>query len=166
LPKSRSTADRIFALIIAMLLGHFFIVVQAQDTWKKYWILKDGQQGTAIVTKVLWTGHNAVAYKYQFNQTEYEGEGARNHQDPRYAHVMAGEQSIVYFSASHPWLSLLNRPRTAMVEGLPVVVGVAVDRAPHNYGCKPEEQMGCESERQQSRAVNQLGKALSAHQSV
>jgi hypothetical protein len=41
---------------------------------------------------------------------------------PRYAHVTVGEQSVVYFSSSHPWLSLLNRRRTAMVEGLPVVV--------------------------------------------
>jgi hypothetical protein len=35
---------------------------------------------------------------------------------------MVGEASVVYFSSSHPWLSPLNRPRTAMLDGLPAVV--------------------------------------------
>jgi hypothetical protein len=122
LPMSPSTTNRISALVIAVLLGHFFIVVQAQILWKNHWILKDGQQGIAVVTKVPWTGHKAVAYRYRVNQRDYTGEDARSWQDPRYAHVMVGEESVVYFSSSHPWLSLLNRPRTAMVEGLPVVV--------------------------------------------
>ena len=71
---------------------------------------------------MLWSGHNAVAYRYRVNQREYTGEDVRSWQDPRYAHVVVGEGSVVYFCSSHPWLSLLNRPRTAMLEGLPVVV--------------------------------------------
>ena len=119
---STSTTNRISALVIAVLLAYFFIVVQAQILWKNPWILKDGQPGIAVITKVLYTGHDAVAYRYRANQREYTGEDARSWQDPRYAHVTFGEQSVVYFSSSHPWLSLLNRPRTTMVEGLPVVV--------------------------------------------
>jgi hypothetical protein len=64
---SCSTTVRISALFIAGVLGHFFIVVPAQIFWKNYWILADGEQGTAVVTKVLWTGHNAVAYRYRVN---------------------------------------------------------------------------------------------------
>ena len=121
-PLSSSTVERAFALIIALLLGHFFVVVQAQVVWTNYWLTKDPQQGEAIVTKVLWTGHNAVAYHYWVNQKEYAGEDGRNWQDPRYAKVGVGEKSVVYFSVSHPWLSRLTLPRSAMVEGLPVIL--------------------------------------------
>ena len=62
---SSSNIERIWAAILALIFGHFFIVVQAEDAWRRYWLLKDGQQGTAIVTKELWTGHDAVAYQYR-----------------------------------------------------------------------------------------------------
>jgi hypothetical protein len=74
--------QRLWALVIALLLGHFFILVLAQDAWTEYWLIKDGQQGVAVVTKVLWTGHNAVAYRYSVNRKEYTGKDARNSQDP------------------------------------------------------------------------------------
>jgi len=56
------------------------------------------------------------------NQNEYTGQDFRSCQNPKYAHVMVGQQTIVFFSASHPWLSRINLPRTAMVEGLPVLL--------------------------------------------
>jgi hypothetical protein len=72
------------------------------------------------------TGHNGVAYRYRVNQVEYTGTDGRSWQDPKYAHVMVGEHAVVYFSSPHPWLSGLNRPRSMMIEGLPVLVGVWV----------------------------------------
>ena len=120
------TGQRIWASLIALLLAHFFIVVQAQNAWTAYWLMSDGQQGMAIVTKVRWTGHGGVAYQYGVNQVEYTGADAVR----RYKHsandmsppAVVGEHLVVYFSASHPWLSRLTLPRTALVPGLPVII--------------------------------------------
>ncbi|HYL86392.1 MAG TPA: hypothetical protein VE263_19365 [Candidatus Angelobacter sp.] len=119
------------ALVPALLLGYFFVVSQAQLAWKNYWLVKDGQQGTAVVTRVLWTGHRGVAYQYRANQVEYTGADAVSRDHPRavpfsrgdlYPAAVAGENLAVYFSASHPWLSRLNRPRSMIIEGLPVLL--------------------------------------------
>ena len=114
---SPSTAQRIWAGFLALLLGHFFIVVQVRDAWTRYWVLKDGQQGKALITKVLWTGHNGVTYHYQVNGKGFTGQDAAE-----YAHRVVGAQPAVFFSSSHPWLSTLRRPKTAMLEGLPVLL--------------------------------------------
>jgi hypothetical protein len=115
--------QRLFLLIPALLLAHGFIVLPAEDGWTSYWLLRDGKRGKAVITEVLWTGHDGVAYRYRVNGKEYAGKGGRNHEDPRYRvyGAQVGEESIVYYSASHPWLSQLQRPRT-VVEGLPVVI--------------------------------------------
>ena len=120
--KPTPTLDRIFAVTLTLLLGYYFVIAPAQETWSNYWLVKDAQEGTAIVTKELWTGHNVVQYRYRVNQKEYTGQDRRNWQDPKYAHVLVGERSPVHLSSSHPWLSALNRPRSVMIEGLPVVV--------------------------------------------
>ena len=118
---SSSNIERIWAAILALIFGYFFVVARAEDAWRSYWLLKDGQQGTAIVIKELWSGHGVVAYRYRVGDKDYIGEDARSWQNPKYAHAMAGEPTVVYFSSSHPRLSLINRPRTAMPEGLPVL---------------------------------------------
>jgi len=114
--------QRVGALLLALLLAYFFGFVQLHEAWINYWVMNDGQQGMAIVTSVLWTGHNAVAYRYSVNQHDYTGEDSRNRDHPKYARVGVGEHSVVYFSSSHPWLSKLNRPRTAMLPGFPVLI--------------------------------------------
>jgi hypothetical protein len=111
---------RIFALIIALFLG-WFLVSYARWCWHDYWLRKDGREGIAIVTHPLWTGHNAVAYRYTVNGKEYTGESGRNYRDPRYMHVQPGERSVVYYSASHPWLSSLRWPEV-IAQGWPVVL--------------------------------------------
>lgn len=112
-----SSIQRIFAVFLALLLGLYFIVQPARTTWTNYWLTKDAQQGKAVVTRVLWTGHNGVAYRYRVNQNEYTGKDAA-----KYNQVIVGAEPVVFFSASHPWLSRLSRPKTAMVEGLPVLL--------------------------------------------
>jgi hypothetical protein len=86
-----------------------------------YWLLRDGRKGTALVTKELWSGHNSVGYKYVVEGREYAGRSGRNWDDPKYRDVKVGQESVVYFSASHPWLSQLSMPRSIM-EGAPVVL--------------------------------------------
>jgi hypothetical protein len=102
--------------------GDFFVVVPVQDTRTNYWLLKDGQQGVAVVTKVLWSGHNAVAYGYSVRGEKHQGQDSRNWKDPRYAHVVAGEETVVYYSLSHPALSRLTLPETILVGGLPMML--------------------------------------------
>jgi hypothetical protein len=75
----------------------------------------------AVVTKELWTGHNAVEYRYTVNRTHYTGRSGRNYRIAQYSRVLAGEQSIVYYSASHPWLSSLRMP-DVVGQGRPVIL--------------------------------------------
>jgi len=72
-----------FALVVALFLGYSFIIVQAEDARENYCLTKDGQQGVAVVTKVLGTGHNAVASGYRVNQSGYTVEDARSWQNPK-----------------------------------------------------------------------------------
>ena len=64
-----------------------------------------------------------MQYRYSVNNREYVGQSFRNRNIPKYktVGVQPGEKSVVYFSASHPWLSSLEMPKV-VVQGLPVVV--------------------------------------------
>jgi len=84
-----------------------------------YWILKDGQTGTAIVTDL--GGHGARMYSYSVSQKTFKGRSDTNWNDPRYRDVQPGERCPVFFSASHPWLSLLHPPEI-IPPGLPLVL--------------------------------------------
>ena len=113
-------SPRLVGWIVAIILGAF-LFGWVKSTRRNYWLLRDCQEGVAVVTKKSWAGHNAVDYRYTVNQKEYFGSSMRNWQQPKYRRVRAGDQSVVYFSASHPWLSLLYKPQ-AIVEGLPVLL--------------------------------------------
>lgn len=116
----RRSHQRLVGLASTLFLG-YFLFGQAWSAWKNYWLLKDPQQGMAVITKEHWSGHGRVVYRYSVNSTEYSGASSRNWQDPKYSSVQSGGQSVVYFSASHPWISLLFQPR-AVIEGLPGII--------------------------------------------
>jgi len=118
--QPRTLSPRIVGIIVACVLG-WFLFGQVRSAWLSYWLLRDAQTEMAVVTKFLWTGHGVVEYRYVVQGHEYAGHSRRNWQDPRYSNVQAGEKAVVYFSASHPWLSCLYMPRT-LVEGAPVVL--------------------------------------------
>lgn len=111
---------RLTGLILAIALGQF-LFLRGRSAWINYWLLRDARQGSAIVTKELWSGHNAVGYKYFVAQEQYSGHSGRNSKDQK--KVQVGEEAVVYFSASHPWLSLLYMPN-GVLEGLPVILVV------------------------------------------
>jgi hypothetical protein len=75
----------------------------------------------AVVTKEYWGGHGQVIYRYVVNQQEFTGISKRNWQEEKYKSVRPGEEAVVYFSASHPWLSLLYKP-DVIVEILPALI--------------------------------------------
>ncbi len=74
-----------------------------------------------MVTKEM--SHNAVGYQYVVDQKQYSGRSGRNWKDQK--KVQVGEESVVYYSASHPWLSLLYMPQVVL-EGLPVILIVLI----------------------------------------
>ena len=92
----------ILACFLTCFLGLFFFNWTV-DTWRNYWLLKDGQPGVAVVTRDL--GHNGVEYRYSANGKEYMGKSGRNWGEPKYSRVGPGEKSGVYFSlSSKRWL--------------------------------------------------------------
>lgn len=117
-----SRGARLTGLVLALALGQF-LFLRVRSTWTNYWLLSDARHGTAIVTKELWSGHNAVGYKYVVDQKQYSGHSGRNWKEKKEAQV--GDETVVYFSASHPWLSLLYMPQ-GVLDGLPVIIIVLV----------------------------------------
>lgn len=92
-----------------------------QGGWENYWVLKDGQTGTALVTGLHWSGHGNVDYSYLVKEKEYKGYGRPDRRNAKYAAVEIGGRCPVFFSVSHPWLSSLYRPEQVL-EGLPFVL--------------------------------------------
>ena len=115
---------RIAALFLAIALGQF-LYLRAREAWTSYWLLKDSQKGIATLTGEHWSGHKTVDYKYVVDGKEYLTHGARNWDDPKYKDAQIGQESVVYFSTSHPWLSQLSMPR-AILEGAPIVLIVVI----------------------------------------
>ena len=115
-----SFSTRLTSLIIALVLG-YFILGWVQSAWMNYWLKADSERGLATVIKENWSGHGRIVYRYVVNQREYTGVSYRNREDPRYSKVQPGDESIVYFSVSHPWLSQLNKP-SAVLEGWPILL--------------------------------------------
>jgi len=113
---------RLAALAMALVLGQF-LYLQVRSTWANYWLLTDAQKGTALVTMEWWSGHGAVGYDYVVAGKRYSGHSSRDWKDPK--RVPVGGTTTVYYSASHPWISLLYMPR-ALLEGLPVIMMVLV----------------------------------------
>ncbi|MFL6583889.1 MAG: hypothetical protein ACJ8KU_05165 [Chthoniobacterales bacterium] len=116
----RSFVPRLPSLVIAIGLG-YFLFVQAHSAWANYWLRTDSQQAIATLIKKHWSGHGRFVYRYVVNGREYIGASSRNWQDARYSGVQPGDESPVYFSVSHPSISLLYKPQ-AVVEGLPVLI--------------------------------------------
>jgi hypothetical protein len=76
--------------------------------WESYWLTKDSQPGVAII--LAERQHGLVDYKYKVGQQEYTGRSHRNWKQEKYRNVGVGEQSVVYISTSHPWISSLEEP--------------------------------------------------------
>jgi hypothetical protein len=111
---------RLTGLIVGLVLG-YFILGWVQSAWMNYWLLADSERGLATVIKENWSGHHRVVYRYVVNHREYTGVSYRNREYPKYSGVQPGDESIVYFSVSHPWLSQLNKPY-AVLEGWPILL--------------------------------------------
>lgn len=121
----RSSPPRLSALILALPLA-WWLYLQARSSWINYWLLKDCQQAMAVVTEDYWGGHGRVVYRYIVNEQPYTGLSSRNWKDEKSSKVGIGEQTVVYFSASHPWLSLLYKP-DRYLDVLPALIALTLE---------------------------------------
>jgi hypothetical protein len=111
----QATSNRILPAVIVVLAG-LFLSNSARNAWTNYWLLKDGRIGEAMITSKAWSGVGAFNYTYAVDKRSYEGSGQQGKQPP-----VVGQRSSVYFSASHPWISALDRPQPVSV-GLPAAI--------------------------------------------
>ena len=111
-----------FPVSVGTLVLGWFLSGAAQGVWNRYWLLQDRQQTVAAVTKEH--GHSVVDYTYRVAGKEYRGTSRRRYldQEHKYEEAVVGGTAVVYFSASHPWLSNLTPPSTIIPEGFPVMV--------------------------------------------
>src|ERR1700687_4677556 len=54
----RSMSPRLVCWIVAIILGAF-LFGWVKSTRRNYWLLRDCQEGVAVVTKESWAGHNS-----------------------------------------------------------------------------------------------------------
>jgi hypothetical protein len=95
---------RISFLALAIFFGYSFIFKISYDMRAQYWLSLDAKQTMALITKVHGQGVN---YKYSVDGKEYSNESQRNWEHD----VGAGQESMVFYSSSHPWLSSVTTPQ-------------------------------------------------------
>jgi hypothetical protein len=101
---------RIGLLAMAIFFGYSFIFrTLLFPNWTHYWQTKDATQTIAMVTKKH--SHGVVDYKYRIGTTGYTGRSQQNWEQEKYRDVGVGQESIVFYSFSHPWLSSLETPQ-------------------------------------------------------
>ena len=100
---------RIGLLAMAAVFGYSFIFKFLYNARAQYWLTVDAKQTMALIIKEL--EHGVVEYKYSVAGTEYNGASQRNWEQKKYRDVGVGQESIVFYSASHPWLSSLTTPQ-------------------------------------------------------
>ena len=121
MPPSHSPAiDRGWAIFLVLFLGYYFVYGPILQVWKDHWLVIDGQEEVGVVTQEA--SHGQVVYQYRVGQNIYTGQDHRSLQNPKYAHVMPGEKTVVYFSSSRPWISKINQPDFVGVDKLPVML--------------------------------------------
>jgi hypothetical protein len=87
--------------------------------------LNDCQQGKAVITKEFWGGHGRLVYRYAVNGKQFTGVSSPDWKDAKYKNVRIGEEAVVYYSESHPWLSLLFKPK-GFIDLLPALLALTL----------------------------------------
>jgi hypothetical protein len=108
-----------FVMLVPAGLIAAFLILYLHLSWMGFWLRTDGVQVTAMITAEHSKGQ--VDYKYNVNGREYAGSSQRNWSHEKYRNVHVGEESIMYYSSSHPGVSSLQDPEFPP-SGLPVVI--------------------------------------------
>jgi len=96
--------ERLQALVLALVLGSFCLIVPFRTVWTNYWLLRDGRQVRAAITDIR--DHGSVGYRYRVNGNEYTTSAYCPHEGR--VSCIAGESITAYYSASHPSVSRIE----------------------------------------------------------
>ena len=117
---------RIGLLGMAVFFGYSFIFCNLiYPNWMQFWLHRDAIQSTAIITGTRQ--HGVVDYKYQAGGKDYTGSSQRNWEQEKYRNVGVGQESIVFYSTSHPWLSTLQNPQFPSSGTIMLVVVIPIE---------------------------------------
>jgi hypothetical protein len=97
----------IVPVLIMILVFSWVISFFVESAWTTHWVSKDARQGAATAVGRSWRGHGAVDYEYVVNGQTYTGVGGGRR------NIRIGDQVPVFYSTSHPWLSMLRRPESS-----------------------------------------------------
>jgi len=107
-----SKAAHVFVewLVWSLIFFGIPIYIGLRETWGCYWLNKDEKQTTAFIIGDSPYGHGGVQYAYSVGLEEFKGIGhlpwdAVKHQR---VETEAGK-ATVFYSASHPWISSLEK---------------------------------------------------------
>ncbi len=110
--------ERLSALVFALVLGSFCLIVPFRVAWTNYWLLRDGRQMTAVVTDTR--DHGSVGYRYRVNGDELTSSAYCPHNGR--VSCMPGESVTAYYSISHPSVSRIE-PTVSIADGAwPVMI--------------------------------------------
>jgi len=117
--KNRLISLTRFVVVIPMVALAFPVCWWGHRVWTDYWLGRDAQPATVIVTRVL--PKLAYDYRYTVNGKDYSGNSLRDWDDDRAHPLQIGESTTVLISASHPWLSSMQKTRVNWA-GLPFTI--------------------------------------------
>jgi hypothetical protein len=96
---------RLLLLIPALVAGVFIFQI-GRDVWRHHWLVSDAAPTRALITNKHSRG--VVDYQYTVDEREYAA-SIRTHWDvEKFARARIGEESVAFYSTSHPWLSSLE----------------------------------------------------------
>jgi hypothetical protein len=103
----------------------------ARIAWTTHWLLEDGREGTAVVTRERFGGRAwRIGYAYTVEGHTFDAIWSVRSDDEtekRFFNARVGERLPVYFSESHPWLSSLDRrKRKDFYDALVLLAGLIV----------------------------------------
>ncbi|HEX4797441.1 MAG TPA: hypothetical protein VH370_26845 [Humisphaera sp.] len=116
--------QRFVAAVPALVLG-WGIFLWFSGAYTRYWVLRDGVQGTALITDE--GSHGTVYYTYSAAGAGYTGHSHRDWRNKQYGQVGVGGTAPVWYSNSHPWLSSLPTPDPTLYAIPWVLVALAAE---------------------------------------
>lgn len=126
---------RIVLLCLPSVVVGVFLFKEAQIEWKFHRLCSDARSGIAEVTATTevrndfnsrreWPrtrrGWPRLSYTYQVNGQTYDGSDLT----PGFPVPPVGQKITVYYSASHPWLSVLEKRNCSVLLSVLTILGL------------------------------------------
>jgi hypothetical protein len=99
-------------MVLYVLCAAVFVWVCVSNTRENFWLLTDAQRGKAFITGE--SGGKTFDYEYDVRGTRYRGTTPRSWLGKEGVGLRPGREAVVYYSATHPWLSSLTMPKNVM----------------------------------------------------